>query len=87
MIIWSLFDGSGIMAQPWAEAGHTCYCFNYDGADHGVYEMHVKHENIVYVNKFITPDSCFSGFPGPDIIFAFPSCTDLAGCGEKHQRE
>lgn len=87
MIIWSLFDGSGLMVQPWAEAGYTCYCFNYDGADHGVYEMRVEHENIVYVNKFITPDSCFSGFPGPDIIFAFPSCTDLAGCGEKHQRQ
>lgn len=37
MIVWSLFDGSGLMAQPWAEAGHTCYCFNYDGADHGDY--------------------------------------------------
>ena len=87
MIIWSLFDGSGLMAQPWAEAGHTCYCFNYDGADHGVYEMRVEHENIVYVNKFITPNSRFSDFPEPDIIFAFPSCTDLAGCGEKHQRQ
>lgn len=87
MIIWSLFDGSGLMVQPWAEAGHTCYCFNYDGADHGVYEMRVEHENIVYVNKLITPDSCFSDFPEPDIIFAFPSCTDLAGCGEKHQRK
>lgn len=43
MIIWSLFDGSGIMGQLWAEVGHTVYCFNYDGADHGIYEMRVEH--------------------------------------------
>lgn len=87
MIIWSLFDGSGLMVKPWADTGHTCYCFNYDGADHGAYAMRVTHKNIVYINKFITPDSNFNDIPAPDIIFAFPSCTDMAGSGEKHHRE
>ena len=89
MIIWSLFDGSGIMAQPWAEAGHTCYCFNYDGADHGSYKSaKVIHENIHYVNiwidcKFITA-ATLGEHGKPDMIFAFPPCTDMAVSGAAH---
>lgn len=85
MIVWSLFDGSGLMAQPWAEAGHTCYCFNYDGADHGDYARlgaKVEHENIHYINAWI--DNKFNFDVAPDIIFAFPPCTDLAVSGAAH---
>lgn len=85
MIVWSLFDGSGLMAQPWAEAGHTCYCFNYDGADHGDYARlgaKVEHENIHYINAWI--DNKFDFEVAPDIIFAFPPCTDLAVSGAAH---
>lgn len=85
MIVWSLFDGSGLMAQPWAEAGHTCYCFNYDGADHGDYARlgaKVEHENIHYKNVWI--DNKFDFEVAPDIIFAFPPCTDLAVSGAAH---
>lgn len=86
MIIWSLFDGSGIMGLPWAMAGHQVYCFNADDADHGEYAVKMKHDNLFYVNKFIEPDSCFADYPVPDFIFAFPSCTNMAGCGSKHER-
>lgn len=85
MIVWSLFDGSGLMAQPWAEAGHTCYCFNYDGADHGDYARlgaKVEHENIHYINEWI--DNKFDFEVAPDIIFSFPPCTDLAVSGAAH---
>lgn len=74
------------MGLPWAEAGHIVYCFNADDADHGEYEIKMTHPNIIYVNKFITPRSDFSEYPTPDIIFAFPSCTELAGSGEQHER-
>lgn len=90
MIIWSLFDGSGIMGLPWAQAGHNVYCFNADEADHGEYKMKMIHKNIHYVNVFI--DKSFhsfvagSGIKPPDIVFSFPSCTELAGSGEKHRR-
>ena len=85
MTVWSLFDGSGLMAQPWAEAGHTCYCFNYDGADHGDYARlgaKVEHENTHYINEWI--DNKFDFDVAPDIIFAFPPCTDLAVSGAAH---
>lgn len=59
MIVWSLFDGSGLMAQPWAEAGHTCYCFNYDGADHGDYarDAYVKKTCLWVGNGFVMPSA------------------------------
>ena len=89
MIIWSLFDGSGIMVKPWADAGHDCYCFNYDSANHGSYEkIRASHKNIQYVNCWI--DGFFEdyaaslGLVAPDIIFAFPDCTAMAGYGAKH---
>ena len=89
MIIWSLFDGSGIMGLPWAEDGHTVYCFNADEGNHGSYErIRMKHENIKYVNCWID-DSFLSNplvnaLPDPHIIFAFPDCTELAASGAKH---
>lgn len=86
MVVWSLFDGSGIMGLPWAQAGHFVYCFNADEADHGEYEFKMEHENIYYIKKWINSSSDFSNYPEPDIIFAFPSCTELAGSGEKHSR-
>ena len=89
MVIWSLFDCSGIMGLPWAEEGHSVYCFNADGADHGDYE-HVKaqHENIHYINTWIdgafANDAMLGRYGKPDIIFAFPPCTDMAVSGAAH---
>ena len=88
-VIWSMFDGSGIMVKPWADAGCKCYCFNYDEANHGSYEpIRVQHENITYVNCWIDgtfEDFAYSlGLGAPDIIFAFPDCTEFAASGAKH---
>ena len=90
MVIWSLFDGSGIMGHPWAEVGHDVYCFNWTDGNHGSYEpIRVNHPKIHYVNMFI--DSDFSNItavaclPEPSSIFAFPDCTELAASGNKHE--
>lgn len=89
-VVWSLFDGSGIMGLPWAERGATVYCFNADSGDHGEYKIRMEHPNIHYVDMWI--DDYFPmnvaalDIPNPDIIFAFPSCTDLAHSGAKHAR-
>ena len=88
MIIWSLFDGSGIMGLPWAEAGHTVYCFNADEANHGEYKVKMKHENLHYINCWITEffeDYAASiGLGAADMIFAFPDCTAMAVSGAQH---
>lgn len=89
MVIWSLFDGSGIMGLPWAQAGHDVYCFNADDADHGAYEAaKVIHENIRYKNVWIDGafmlDAMAGDYGKPDIIFSFPPCTDTAVSGAAH---
>ncbi|WPK38547.1 hypothetical protein [Escherichia phage AV129] len=86
MIIWSLFDGSGLMIERAAEMGHKCYCFNYSEADHGSYlDYRIYGRGIRYRNEFIDldfVDRAMNGdFGTPDIIYAFPPCTDLAVSG------
>lgn len=89
MIIWSLFDGSGIMGLPWAQDGHTVYCFNADEGNHGTYSVKMQHENLRYVNCWISESFPYkpelTGIPNPQMIFAFPDCTDLAVSGAKHE--
>lgn len=86
MIIWSLFDGSGLMIERAAEMGHKCYGFNYSEADHGSYlDYRIYGRGIRYRNEFIDldfVDRAMNGdFGTPDIIYAFPPCTDLAVSG------
>lgn len=87
MVIWSLFDGSGIMGLPWAEAGHDVYCFNADEGNHGKYHIKMEHPNLHYVNAWIDENFNGQGAPAiaPGIIFAFPDCTELAVSGAKHE--
>ena len=89
MVIWSLFDGSGFMGLPWAENGHTVYCFNADEANHGQYEIKMQHENLHYINcwinEFFEDYAASIGLGAPDIIFAFPDCTEMAVSGAKHK--
>ena len=46
-VVWSLYDGSGYAVKDWADAGYKCYCFNYDGANHGDYDG-VKNNSSKY---------------------------------------
>lgn len=55
-VIWSLFDGSGIMGLPWAEAGCDVYCFNADSGNHGEYAVKMNHHNIRYIDVWIDKD-------------------------------
>ena len=91
-IVYSLFDGSGIMVRDWADAGCKCYCFNADSADHKGYSQYrIVHENITYVNLWIGLDFEDKvkelGIPEPDIIFGFPPCTNIAVSGAAHFKE
>lgn len=89
-----LFDYTGIMAKPWADAGYKCYCF--DGQHKsGVYQDS-QNENIINVgmwfNNEITGDysnldvNKIIEITGRDIsfVFGFPECTDLAVSGASH---
>lgn len=75
-IVWSLFDGSGIMGLPWAIHGYQVYCFNADSANHGEYFIKADHPNLHYVNQWIDPQFAIKqeilGTPLPSIIFGLP---------------
>lgn len=88
-----LYDYTGIMAKPWADAGYWCYCF--DGQhENGIHQS--KHPNIINIGTWFdrgineesarenlykitrtVGDSC-------DFVFGFPECTDLAVSGAAH---
>lgn len=90
--VWCLFDGSGIMGLPWAEAGYQVFCFNSSEGDHGEYGIKMSHPNLQYVDCWIddTFDPTGMGNDGgdsPSMIFSFPQCTFMANSGAKHDRE
>ncbi len=84
MIIVSLFDESGNMVRPWAEAGHTCFCF--DLQNNGQVAKFRSGGSITFLGGDLSEPSATAVIAGlnPDIIFAFPPCTDLAVSGAKH---
>ena len=89
-VIYCLFDGSGIAGLPWAEDGHTVYCFNADSGNHGEYHIKMNHENIHYVNMWIDKDfitKCeLLGLPPAQMVIGFPDCTLFSQSGSQHER-
>ena len=81
-----LYDKTGIMAQPWLDAGYECWLFD------GQHESGISRDgNLVKVGMWFSPDeieghakqiktmvgdACF--------VFGFPECTDLAVSGAAH---
>lgn len=85
-----LFDYTGIMAKPWADAGYLCFCF--DG-QHPQGVTKSNHPNILNVGMWFdkTPSRYSDvlnvlAVTGRDVdfIFGFPECTDLAVSGAAH---
>ncbi|HHZ97431.1 MAG TPA: Dcm methylase [Flavobacteriales bacterium] len=84
-----LFDYTGIMAKPWADAGYLCYCF--DG-QHPLGVSKSVHENILNVGMWFSNLDSRSDVEaikkivgdGVCIVFGFPECTDLTVAGARH---
>jgi len=78
-----LYDYTGIMAQPWVDAGHECYIID------GQHKAGVSKEGkLTKVGMWLTPDSAkdIIDIVGSDVsfVFGFPECTDLAVSGAAH---
>ena len=82
-----LYDYTGIMAQPWIDAGYECWCF--DGQHKLGIErdgLHVKvgmrfdayrtKEHVEQIKNMVGNGVCF--------VFGFPECTDMAVSGTSH---
>jgi hypothetical protein len=82
MVILSLFDYTGAMVQPWAEAGYTCICVDTQHSEK--LPRHISGGNIYKVNYDVYGILRYAhNWPRPDIIFGFPPCTDLAVSGSR----
>jgi len=75
-IVLSLCDHSGVMVQPWLDAGHECWIVD-SKHPHGEH----RDGNLVRVGtdilKWLPPRRDYA------IAFAFPPCTDLANSGAR----
>jgi hypothetical protein len=77
MVVVSLFDKTGNMVAPWHAAGHDCWIVDSQhpsGVQHFGDRMHA-------VGCWL-PDIP-AEVPRPDVLFAFPPCTDLAVSGAR----
>ena len=78
MTIVSLFDYTGNMVLPWAEAGHQCECYDIQhppGLSPG------PHKNITFVGADLRDAKPF--LHDVKILFAFPPCDHLAVSGAR----
>lgn len=75
-IVISLFDYTTHMVKPWAEAGYTCYCVDWQ---HPAGETHTG--NIVRVGADV--HEWLPPFTEVAILFAFPPCTHVAASGAR----
>jgi hypothetical protein len=81
MVVVSLFDQTTNMVKPWAEAGYRCYCIDLQ------HRLGMNRRgNIVRVGADALTLSP-TAFPLPDILFAFPPCTDVAVSGARWMRD
>ena len=77
MQVISLCDFTGIMVKPWAEAGHDCLCLDLQHPFGETTSGRITKRRADV--RTLTP----SDLPKPDIIFAFPPCTNLAVSGAR----
>jgi hypothetical protein len=75
-IVVSLFDVTGNMVRPWAEAGYDCFCYD-------IQHARVRRDGRI---TFVPFDLLHAApaFIGDEVaVFAFPPCTHLAVSGAR----
>lgn len=86
MIVVSLFDESANMVLPWAKAGHECHCFDLQNQDVKVSRPEWSGGSITWHHADLHDVAVWEKIMKlrPNILFAFPPCTDLAVSGARH---
>jgi hypothetical protein len=82
-----LFDKTGLMAEPWLNAGYECWLFD------GQHKTGINRDgNLVKVGMWFSPGEIQNHSneifeivgDGVKFVFGFPECTDLAVSGAAH---
>lgn len=88
-----LFDYTGFMAKPWADAGYECYCFDgqHEAGPHKSAYKNITNVGMWFSNN-VTGDYTDGDIEkiinitgdGVRFVFGFPECTQLAVSGAAH---
>jgi len=86
----SLFEYTGTMLRPWAEAGYTCYAYDIQHKEDR-FEAHGNKGGGIHYLSFDADDpnqwiTLLNRHKDQDVamVFSFPPCTDLAVSGARH---
>lgn len=75
----SLYDESGNMLRPWAEAGYECHCYDLANDERSEGNLHFHRANLLEIA--VQAIICAMK---PYFVFGFPPCTDVAVSGAAH---
>lgn len=80
----SLYDESGNMLRPWAEAGYECYCLDINQSNPGAEQ--IGKGSLTKLKMDVLSEKCrqFVLDFKPYFMFGFPPCTDVAISGAAH---
>jgi hypothetical protein len=83
-MVLSLCDRTGVMVQPWLEAGYTCWLVDVQHPRGTTIEG-----NVTRLGGDVTDPVWQQVLIGlhPAIVFAFPPCTHLANSGNRYKRD
>ena len=81
MKVISLFDTTGLMLKPWAEAGYECHAYDIQNENEVDSDGIIKHNMNLYVPEIM--DEIARSANDVVGIFAFPPCTDLSIAGAR----
>lgn len=85
MIVLSLFDYTGIMVKPWAEAGYECICVDIQHPAEGRSDGNTSFIRLDLSGRSSDWELLAESFAGQEvIIFCFAECTELTLSGAKH---
>src|ERR1700758_2440692 len=77
-VVISLFDKTGNMVRPWADAGYACICYDIQ------HEGTRREGNIVFSHWDALHETLVAPVHGEiAAVFAFPPCTHLAVSGAR----
>lgn len=82
--VLSLCDRTGVMVQPWAEAGYHCICVD-KARMNGDRETEKTEGNITWIGADLR--RWIPAFHKYAIVFAFPPCTSLTNSGNRWKQE
>ena len=83
-VVISLFDYTGNMVRPWAEAGYECRCYDIQHPVEGKRNETFRSGGVIAYYHADLMNAVAIDLDNIAFVAAFPPCTDLSVSGAKH---